>query len=181
MTTKRKTTKASAPAPAPESVESPAPVTPAPVPAVSHPRQRIKRTAVQTALGYIAAAITVLPVVLDAILQLKAYLPGALVVGLVSALGVAVAASAALAKLMSIPAVDAWLTARINLGQVPRIEASSDPGPDGGDTEADSAETDDTTTDAQPAVATDADTGTDEATGPEADESAEGEDAAEAS
>lgn len=92
---------------------------------VAHVRQRIKRTAVQTTLGYVAAAITVLPIVLDAILQLKAYLPDALVVGLVSALAVSVAVSAALAKLMSIPAVDAWLTAKVNLGQVPRVSLPS--------------------------------------------------------
>ena len=81
--------------------------------------QRAIRTAVQvvvTAAGSLATVVVVAPQVIEALAEV---LPGPVVVWLTGAVATLAAISAALARVMAIPAVDAWLT-RLGLGSAPR-------------------------------------------------------------
>ena len=81
--------------------------------------QRAIRTAVQvvvTAAGILATVVVVAPQVIDAIAEV---LPGPVVAWLTAAVAALAGISAALARVMAIPQVDAWLT-RIGLGSTPR-------------------------------------------------------------
>lgn len=81
--------------------------------------QRVLRTAVQvivTGAGILAIAVIVAPQILDA---LAAVLPGPVVAWIAGVIASAAAVSAALSRVMAIPAVDAWLT-RLGLGSAPR-------------------------------------------------------------
>lgn len=81
--------------------------------------KRALRTAVQVAVtlaGILAAAVVVAPQILTALADV---LPGPVVAWATGAIAAAAAVSAALARLMAIPAVDAWLK-KIGLGSSPK-------------------------------------------------------------
>lgn len=87
-----------------------------------YPGRASWRTAVQSAIGTLLTLGVVLPIVVVILNeQLGTYLPDAWEAWLVGAAGVVAALSAAVARVMAVPAVDAWLK---------RIGLSSSPTPD---------------------------------------------------
>ncbi|GAA3342987.1 hypothetical protein GCM10017714_33720 [Curtobacterium pusillum] len=97
-----------------------------------HTRQRWLRTALQTALAFLvglAGSVAVLqvtaPRVLDALADV---LPASWLAWLGGAFAFVIAIASALAKLMAIPVVNAWL-ARLGFGSVPRSVALDEPEP----------------------------------------------------
>lgn len=87
--------------------------------------KRALRTAVQvivTGAGILAAAVVVAPQILDAIADV---LPGPVVAWAAGVIAAAAALSAALSRVMAIPAVDAWLK-HIGLGSAPRSAPVAD-------------------------------------------------------
>lgn len=92
--------------------------------------QRALRTVVQvivTGAGILAAAVVIAPQILDALADV---LPGPLVAWAAGVIAAAAALSAALSRVMAIPAVDAWLK-RLGLGSAPRSAVVTQP--DGSD------------------------------------------------
>lgn len=82
------------------------------------PLQRVIRTAVQvltTSAAILAAVVVIAPQILEA---LQDVLPGPLVLWLTGAIAALAAGSAALARVMAIPAVDQWLR-RFGAGSAP--------------------------------------------------------------
>lgn len=80
--------------------------------------KRVLRTAVQvivTGAGILAVAVVVAPQILDALADV---LPGPVVAWAAGVIAAAAALSAALSRVMAIPAVDAWLK-RLGLGSAP--------------------------------------------------------------
>lgn len=81
--------------------------------------QRAIRTIAQvivTGAGILAVAVVVAPQILDALADV---LPGPVVAWAAGVIAAAAALSAALSRVMAIPAVDAWLK-KIGLGSAPR-------------------------------------------------------------
>jgi hypothetical protein len=81
--------------------------------------QRAIRTVAQvivTGAGILAVAVVVAPEILDALADV---LPGPVVAWAAGVIAAAAALSAALSRVMAIPAVDAWLK-RLGLGSAPR-------------------------------------------------------------
>lgn len=81
--------------------------------------QRALRTVVQvivTGAGILAAAVVIAPQILDALADV---LPGPVVAWAAGVIAAAAALSAALSRVMAIPAVDAWLK-KLGLGSAPR-------------------------------------------------------------
>jgi uncharacterized membrane protein len=81
--------------------------------------QRAIRTVAQvivTGAGILAVAVVVAPQILDALADV---LPGPVVAWAAGVIAAAAALSAALSRVMAIPAVDAWLK-RLGLGSAPR-------------------------------------------------------------
>ena len=104
--------------------------------------RRAARTAAQvvvTGAAILATLVVVAPQVLDALADV---LPGPVVAWCSGAIASAAAVSAALARLMAVPAVDEWLK-RIGLGSAPRdalnsfVPADFDEGEDDGPTDLD--------------------------------------------
>ena len=85
--------------------------------------QRVLRTAVQVAVSgaiVLGTVVLIAPQVLEAVQDV---LPGPVVAWLVAVIGTLTAVSAALSRVMAVPAVNAWLTG-LGLGSVPRSEAT---------------------------------------------------------
>lgn len=83
------------------------------------PAQRVIRTVVQVviaAAAILGAVVVVAPQILDAV---SAVLPGSWVAWLTCAVAVLAALSATIARLMAIPAVDAWLK-QFGAGSAPK-------------------------------------------------------------
>ncbi|WP_162819107.1 hypothetical protein [Leifsonia aquatica] len=78
--------------------------------AIGSPHQRVVRTVVQAVIAGVPTIVAIIGVVAD---QWPAE-------WLVAAAGVAVAIQGALARIMAIPDVDAWLTG-VGLGSAPRV------------------------------------------------------------
>lgn len=81
--------------------------------------QRAIRTVAQvivTGAGILAVAVVVAPQILDALADV---LPGPVVAWAAGVIAAAAALSAALSRVMAIPAVDAWLK-KLGLGSAPR-------------------------------------------------------------
>lgn len=88
---------------------------PLPPTQVTHPARATARTAVQTAIGILLAAGTVIPAAVAIInAEWQAWMPDqvAAVLGVVAAVSIALSSTAA--KIMAIPAVNEWL-ARLRL------------------------------------------------------------------
>ncbi|MFJ3489099.1 hypothetical protein [Leifsonia aquatica] len=81
--------------------------------AIGSPHQRVIRTVVQAVIAGVPTVVAIIGVVAD---QWPAE-------WLVATAGVAVAIQGALARIMAIPAVDAWLTG-LGLGSAPRVVAT---------------------------------------------------------
>ncbi|KQW07668.1 hypothetical protein ASC66_01315 [Leifsonia sp. Root4] len=75
-----------------------------------YPNQRVLRTTVQAIVGLIPTFVAILLILAD---QWPAQ-------WLIAAAGVGVSVQAALAKIMALPAVDAWLTENTGIGSAPR-------------------------------------------------------------
>jgi hypothetical protein len=81
--------------------------------AIGSPHQRVIRTVVQAVIAGVPTVVAIIGVVAD---QWPAE-------WLVATAGIAVAIQGVLARIMAIPAVDAWLT-RLGLGSAPRAVAT---------------------------------------------------------
>ena len=94
----------------------------------AYPVRASRRTAVQNALSVILVLGVVAPIV-AAILhdELGEYLPEAWLAWVVGAAAILAAVSAALARIMAIPAVDAWLR-HLGLSSTPLQTSSTPPG-----------------------------------------------------
>lgn len=85
--------------------------------------QRVLRTGVQVAVSgalVLGTIVIIAPQVLEAVQDV---LPGPVVAWLAGAIATLTAVSAALSRVMAVPAVNAWLTG-LGLGSVPRSEAT---------------------------------------------------------
>lgn len=85
------------------------------------PNQRVIRTTVQAVVGLVPTAVAILLILAD---QWPAE-------WLIAAAGIGVAIQSALAKIMALPAVDAWLSENTPIGSSPReaqVAVSSGPG-----------------------------------------------------
>ncbi|MFD6094518.1 hypothetical protein ACFWGN_20595 [Oerskovia sp. NPDC060338] len=94
----------------------------------AYPVRASRRTAVQNALSVILVVGVVAPII-AAILheELSGYLPEAWLAWVVGAAAVLAAVSAALARIMAIPAVDAWLR-HLGLSSTPPLALIAPPG-----------------------------------------------------
>jgi hypothetical protein len=99
--------------------------TTSPTPATTqqtYPRRTAWRTAVQSALGTLVTLGLVLPVAVATVGdQLSAYIPPDWIGWLMGAAAFVAALSATVARIMAIPAVDAWLR-RLGLSSAPTVQ-----------------------------------------------------------
>lgn len=85
--------------------------------------QRVLRTAVQVAVSAALVLGTIVLVAPQILTAIQDVLPGPVVAWLLGAIGFLTGISAALARVMAIPAVNAWLV-KLGLGSVPKSAAS---------------------------------------------------------
>lgn len=98
---------------------------------VAHPTRTTVRTIVQQLLGWVLAAGVVLPLILTIVQEELGHLIRDDVMGwLVAAVGVAVAISAAVTRIMAIPRVEEWLSRHLpGLATGVHLEAARTLGP----------------------------------------------------
>lgn len=90
------------------------------VPEVWYKAQRALRTAVQVLLSLLAVWAVIAAVAPQVLTELATILPGPWIVWLTGAVAFVTAIATALSRIMSIPAINSWLTKWLNLGSVPK-------------------------------------------------------------